>query len=645
MAEKLAVLVALAALACSKAPRPAPAPPETAAPAPAPKPIALARETLIRESGALVLARVDGSLRALVADEDDAALVEVDLEANALVRSTPLGSRPRDLLLLGDGRVAATLPDADAVIVLARDAEGAFHEVARKATPAEPLAMALDPKDETLYVSTGSSHALVALATSSLEERERRSLGREPRAVLVSSDGGRVFVSHAAETFVSVVPAVGRGGEIETRDIGNRDACAGGGRCNGARVARNAQAIARVGDRGVVVPAAQALPRPPVGVTKAALCPPSPRDSDDPFAPIAFGKKPVGYGIRNGEVGPPIFTDLPTLDGSDGSRADVGLPAMNAAPCLLPRAAVAVGTDVLVACHGSASLVRYRAEPGFDFGAPKPKPSEAFPWHNGFSVTASTKSIAVPAGPTGLAMDRDGAHAFVWSTFARALVRVEVASGEVGSKVELARRAPREEAWLRGRELFFTTGDKRISIDGRACGSCHVDGRDDGLAWETPVGVRRTRMLAGIGAQGPFGWTGEHATFEQHVRTTIKNLGGTGLPDEDLAKLASFVTKIPAPRGASSSDAEAKRGKEVFATAECGGCHASGAGDRMVHDVGTGGAFLTPTLAGVATRATLMHDGRYATLDDLIAGSRSMGRGSELSAEDRRALVKYLETL
>lgn len=646
MAERLAVLVALTALACSKPAPPTPPPPETTAPAPVPKQIALDRESTIRESSAIVLARVDGSLRALVADEDDEALVEIDLERKTIVGSTALGARPRDVLLLADGRVAATLPDDDAIIVLARDERGDFHEVARKSTPAEPLAMALDPSDAALYVSTGNSHSLVALSASSLEERERRSLGREPRAVLVSSDGARVFVSHAAETFVSVVPAVGHVGKPETRDIGNRDACAGGGMCNGARLARNAQAIVRVGDRGVVVPAAQSLPRPPIGVSKATLCPPSPRGfSEDSFDGIGFKRGAGGYGIRNGEVGPPIFTDLQTLDGSNGSGFGVGLPPMNAPACMLPRAAVAVGADVLVACHGSASLVRYKAAPGFDFDATKPKPAQDFPFHNGFSKTASAKSIAVPAGPTGLALERDGGHAVVWSSFARALVRVDVESGETGPKIEIPRRVRRDEAWLRGRELFFTNGDRRISGDGRACGNCHVDGRDDGLAWETPMGMRRTRMLAGIGAQGPFGWTGEHATFEQHVRTTIKNLGGTGLPDEDIAKLAAFVTKLPAPRGAAAPDAEAKRGKEVFASAECGSCHASGASDRMVHDVGTGGGFLTPTLTGVATRAKLMHDGRYATLDDLISRSPGMGRGSDLSAEDRRALVKYLETL
>ena len=108
-------------------------------------------------------------------------------------------------------------------------------------------------------------------------------------------------------------------------------------------------------------------------------------------------------------------------------------------------------------------------------------------------TTVTVESIAVPAGPTGIAGDRDGAYALVWSSFARALITIETATSKVTSSVEGGRIAPREACWLRGRELFFTNGDKRIAADGRACASCHVDGRDDDLLWTTPSGDRHTR--------------------------------------------------------------------------------------------------------------------------------------------------------
>jgi mono/diheme cytochrome c family protein len=99
------------------------------------------------------------------------------------------------------------------------------------------------------------------------------------------------------------------------------------------------------------------------------------------------------------------------------------------------------------------------------------------------------------------------------------------------------------------------------------------------------------------------------------------------------------------PKPPVRDDGDHARGKALFASAECGNCHGNGIGDRSVHDVGTGGGYMTPTLAGIGTKKQLMHDGRYATLDDLLTGSKSMGAGSSLSPEDRRALVGYLETL
>ena len=42
----------------------------------------------------------------------------------------------------------------------------------------------------------------------------------------------------------------------------------------------------------------------------------------------------------------------------------------------------------------------------------------------------------------------------------------------------------------RGRALFRVTDDGRLSRDGRACASCHPDGRDDALTWSTPDGPR-----------------------------------------------------------------------------------------------------------------------------------------------------------
>jgi cytochrome c peroxidase len=65
-------------------------------------------------------------------------------------------------------------------------------------------------------------------------------------------------------------------------------------------------------------------------------------------------------------------------------------------------------------------------------------------------------------------------------------------------------------------------------------------------------------------------------------------------------------------------------------------------------DVGTGGAFQTPSLRGVGARGPWLHDGRAATLTDRFypqVGGANHGSTAHLSNEDVRLLVGYLESL
>jgi cytochrome c peroxidase len=56
--------------------------------------------------------------------------------------------------------------------------------------------------------------------------------------------------------------------------------------------------------------------------------------------------------------------------------------------------------------------------------------------------------------------------------------------------------------------------------------------------------------------------------------------------------------------------------------------------------------FDTPSLALLSGRAPYFHDGRYATLRELLsANGDKMGHTSHLSETDRSALEAFLETL
>jgi len=208
---------------------------------------------------------------------------------------------------------------------------------------------------------------------------------------------------------------------------------------------------------------------------------------------------------------------------------------------------------------------------------------------------------------------------------------------------------------LAGRSLFYAATDRRIAAWGLSCAGCHPDGRDDGLTWFLRQGPRQTPSLSGR-LVAPFNWNGSQPTMSGNLAQTLRRLGGHGLPVEDFNALKGFVEHAlpPATRAAPTEDAAVARGREVFLQAGCAGCHdperACTDGRRHVLGGLRGDeavrAFDTPSLHNVRYTAPYFHDGRYETLDAMLAdGVNRMGDLRGVGPDDRRALLHFLETL
>jgi len=323
--------------------------------------------------------------------------------------------------------------------------------------------------------------------------------------------------------------------------------------------------------------------------------------------------------------------------------------------CLLPRAAVVNQRTgrLYVACLGVNKVMEYDAT--------STTPAGTF-----------RRAIDVAAGPSALAIDSTSDKVVVWSPFDRTLSTFSMggavgrATDDVAKKIAFpAAHAPLSLEAALGERLFHTAGNTNISRDGRACASCHPDGRDDGLVWPSADGPRQTLFLAGrVGGRrdAPFGWLGKHGSLKEHITTTIKNnLKGSGLSEEEVDALAAWLRVMPAPPlsppslNSSRSAAVVQRGRELFNSSmlQCGTCHAEKTefSDREAHDVASMSAgdvsrqFLAPSLRFVGGTPPYFHDGRYATLADLLKNNEKMGDTKSLSQEDRDALEAYLRTL
>jgi hypothetical protein len=341
------------------------------------------------------------------------------------------------------------------------------------------------------------------------------------------------------------------------------------------------------------------------------------------------------------------------------SRVPAKLRA-GAEACRLPRAAVVdpARQTLMLACLGNDKVIEYDATGTTPAGSFK-------------------RAIDVGAGPSGIAIDPQSHEAIVWSSFDRVVNVFSLAalqpapdpSTKPGTKaappppevVKIALPAPSTplspEAAL-GEKLFHRAMNSKVSRDGRVCASCHPDGRDDGLVWSTPDGPRQTILLAGrVGRDAPFGWLGKHGSLDEHITITMKNLKGTGLDADERHALVTWLRAMPAPPRArlASAGALEEHGRELFNSSalQCASCHAEKTdfSDREAHDVASATRadvsrqFLAPSLRFVGGSGPYFHDGRYASLGELLEKNTTMGDTHALPQEDRAALEAYLRTL
>jgi cytochrome c peroxidase len=239
-----------------------------------------------------------------------------------------------------------------------------------------------------------------------------------------------------------------------------------------------------------------------------------------------------------------------------------------------------------------------------------------------------------------------------------------------------------------GERLFF---DPRLSGTGSVlCASCHVPFRQfqDGhaRAFGLEQVERNTPTLLNVGAYRRYGWDGARASLwsqsvrpllepremrssAAHVATLLRaryagdyeRAFGASVPADDERALvdagkalAAFQETLVSGRtpfddfrdalardddaAAARYPAAAQRGARLFVgRARCAVCHS---GAHFTNGA-IAGAYRVPGLRNVALTAPYMHDGRDATLGDVLREHAS----AELSAAERDELIAFLRSL
>ena len=181
---------------------------------------------------------------------------------------------------------------------------------------------------------------------------------------------------------------------------------------------------------------------------------------------------------------------------------------------------------------------------------------------------------------------------------------------------------------------------------------------DDGLF--NPLDIP---SLFGIKHTAPYGRDGRLASLREFTRNVILHEFAGPEPDPlVLDALVIYMQQfefLPNPkldslgRLTAAASAAARRGEALFRRSfagldgmSCASCHVPSAAfiDGRAHGVGTGAPYDTPTLLGIGFTAPYFHDGRAATLTDVVAHFDEVF-GLDLDDGERADLVDYLEAV
>jgi YVTN family beta-propeller protein len=583
-------------------------------------------------------------------NQDSGSVSVVD--GDTLTRSAEhaVGAGPRSLAQAGDGSLWITLQGSSELVVLRPD-DGA--ELKRLALPyaSQPHSLAFGPSGKA-YVSLYATGELLEIDATTFQLERRLALGPTPAAVSVAADG-RIFVtryvSPADHGEVWVVSPdsfeVVRTIELAL-DPGPDSESAGRGVPNYV----SAFSISPDGTQAWVTakkddtvrgPQRDGLPMNPDNFVRAIVC----------------------------------VIDLASESEQLEKRIDVDNRSLPAGVAFSP-----VGDLAYVLLQGSnwvGIFDAYRAED-----------------------LSGIKDIG--KAPDGLAFGAGG-KLFVNSFLTRELFAYDLteslASRDHQAPLVLAQlrstdTEPLSSELLLGKQVFYDAADKRMSEIGyMSCATCHFAGQSDGRVWDFTdrgEGLRNTKPLLGaLGpGQGRIHWSANFDEVQDFERDIRESLGGTGFMTEadwmarkpdtfgvsaagvspELDALAAYVQSLdqvpPSPfRNADGSfTPEARRGREVFARAGCPMCHAApnftNSETGELFDVGTlqpssgqrlGGELTgldTPTLKGLWQSGPYLHDGRAATLRDVLSiTGDQMGTTSDLSESELNELVRYLQEL
>ncbi len=259
-------------------------------------------------------------------------------------------------------------------------------------------------------------------------------------------------------------------------------------------------------------------------------------------------------------------------------------------------------------------------------------------------------------GPRGLALVGNTLYAAEY--FSDTVGTVNIAPGNEYGAVEIPAGSPRIPDTVRLGEQNYN--DAKLCLQNwQSCASCHPDARADSLNWDLindGFGSPKNTKSHVFSIQTPPAMsTGIRASSQVAVRSGLRYIQFVSQPESCAAAIDAYLTALRPEASphlvAGALNEAATRGALLFQSQSCTGCHSGDYfTDGQLHDIGTATAqeagvrFDTPTLRELWRTAPYLHDGRSATVRDVVVTVHA-SRVSGLTPSQIDDLVEYLMSL
>jgi YVTN family beta-propeller protein len=150
-----------------------------------------------------------------VTAEDDGAIFVIDTAAAKVLKSFKVGSRPRDVAFLPNGKKAYVTRENDAKVSVIDavkhepvgeiELKGPGGDAKSAEAPIKPMAVALSPDGTKAYVSTGRGKRVFVVDTAGDTVLSSFEVGQRPWGIGISPDGKMLYSANGPSNDVSVV--------------------------------------------------------------------------------------------------------------------------------------------------------------------------------------------------------------------------------------------------------------------------------------------------------------------------------------------------------------------------------------------------------------------------------------------------------